>query len=272
MAEAEDDGPPGVPEWVVTYGDMMSLLLTFFIMLVSMSKLKTDSGKTRAALDAIRQAFGPTKGAFGSPGRSLQSNSAYGERGSSGSRSEGGKKKAAADNRGAAGAHRAGQRISEGTMVTLGGPARFAPFDARLSPALKKNLDIIADVLRAKPQQIVVRGHATPEPIPSAAVVAAAGIGASIPLPETPGETVLLSFDGLPIRDQFDLSFARARAVAEYLISKRIPRERIQIGAAGETELRLQTRSQTDQAYNRRVDVFLVDSYITPPKSRATRR
>jgi chemotaxis protein MotB len=26
-----------IPEWVVTFGDMMSLLLTFFIMLVSLS-------------------------------------------------------------------------------------------------------------------------------------------------------------------------------------------------------------------------------------------
>ena len=63
----EDDGPPGVPEWVVTYGDMMSLLLTFFIMLVSMSELKGD-GSIRAMLDAIKESFGPTAGQFGAPG------------------------------------------------------------------------------------------------------------------------------------------------------------------------------------------------------------
>ena len=40
MSQPEEDSVPGVPEWVVTYGDMMSLLLTFFIMLVSMSQLK----------------------------------------------------------------------------------------------------------------------------------------------------------------------------------------------------------------------------------------
>ncbi|MEO1994779.1 MAG: flagellar motor protein MotB, partial [Planctomycetaceae bacterium] len=34
-----DSDTPGVPEWVVTYGDMMSLLLTFFIMLVSLSEV-----------------------------------------------------------------------------------------------------------------------------------------------------------------------------------------------------------------------------------------
>ena len=40
MSDPENDSSPGVPEWVVTYGDMMSLLLTFFIMLVSLSELK----------------------------------------------------------------------------------------------------------------------------------------------------------------------------------------------------------------------------------------
>ena len=41
MAEEEDSGG-GIPEWVVTFGDMMSLLLTFFIMLVSLSEIKQE--------------------------------------------------------------------------------------------------------------------------------------------------------------------------------------------------------------------------------------
>lgn len=266
MAEPEADDVPGVPEWVVTYGDMMSLLLTFFIMLVSMSQMKTDNGKTRAALDAIREVFGPTQGKFGAPGRSQQSTSELGKRNSSGKRAEGGTKVAGQDSKGAAGAHKAGQRISDGTTMTLGGPARFDPYDARLTDALKKNLDIIAGVLRPKPNRIIVRGHATPEPIPSHIKVASAVFGASTLVPEpVPGQRVL-SFDGLDVRDQFDLSYARARAVADYLVSKRIPRERIRVSAAGDTEPRLQTRRETGQAMNRRVDVFLVDSYISPRK------
>ena len=58
MAEPEDEAP-GVPEWVVTYGDMMSLLLTFFIMLVSMSELKeelirTAKGTAECSLQDLR--------------------------------------------------------------------------------------------------------------------------------------------------------------------------------------------------------------------------
>ena len=56
MDEAEE-APPGVPEWVVTYGDMMSLLLTFFIMLVSMSEI-VSTQKYRAVLDALHQRLG----------------------------------------------------------------------------------------------------------------------------------------------------------------------------------------------------------------------
>ncbi|VAX39948.1 Flagellar motor rotation protein MotB, partial [hydrothermal vent metagenome] len=53
----EEDEAPGVPEWVVTYGDMMSLLLTFFIMLVSLSEVVADQ-KYRAVLDSLQQYTG----------------------------------------------------------------------------------------------------------------------------------------------------------------------------------------------------------------------
>ena len=53
----EGGGGGGVPEWVVTFGDMMSLLLTFFIMLVSFSEMKSEE-KYQALMDAFQQQFG----------------------------------------------------------------------------------------------------------------------------------------------------------------------------------------------------------------------
>ena len=53
----EEEAGPGIPEWVVTFGDMMSLLLTFFIMLVSMSELKEDE-RYQAMVESFRQQFG----------------------------------------------------------------------------------------------------------------------------------------------------------------------------------------------------------------------
>lgn len=52
----EEDGGGGAPAWVVTYGDMMSLLLVFFIMLLSFSEI--DATKYRALTESLREAFG----------------------------------------------------------------------------------------------------------------------------------------------------------------------------------------------------------------------
>lgn len=35
--QAEEDGPPGAPVWMVTFSDCMTLLLTFFVLLLSFS-------------------------------------------------------------------------------------------------------------------------------------------------------------------------------------------------------------------------------------------
>lgn len=56
MARRKKAEAKGAPEWMVTFGDMMSLLLTFFIMLYSMSVLETE--KTLAVVESLRQQFG----------------------------------------------------------------------------------------------------------------------------------------------------------------------------------------------------------------------
>lgn len=53
----DDDPPPSVPEWTVTFGDLMALLLTFFVMLLSMSEFKNDS-KFRNVAESMERRFG----------------------------------------------------------------------------------------------------------------------------------------------------------------------------------------------------------------------
>jgi len=237
----EDDPPAGAPEWVVTYGDMMSLLLTFFIMLVSMSEIKQDSGKFRAMLDAITREFGASSGTFGSPGTSLQRTSIYDKLSSLGIISSGDLQRSNRQGKGPGGAHQAVRRIRDGNIVTLGGAVVFARHSAELTPALQQSLDVIAAVLARKINRIEVRGHASPEPLP----------------------------DDTPFRDTLDLSFARAQAAADYLVSRGVSLDRIRISAAGDTEPRTLARGKEAQALNRRVDVFLIDSYITRPADAA---
>lgn len=61
--EADDDRPTelveeGAPLWTTTFGDMMSLLLTFFVLLYSMSELKQE--KFLQASQSLREAIGGT--------------------------------------------------------------------------------------------------------------------------------------------------------------------------------------------------------------------
>ncbi|HCS52176.1 OmpA family protein [uncultured Rubinisphaera sp.] len=233
----DDDGPPGVPEWVVTYGDMMSLLLTFFIMLVSLSQMKQD-GEMRAMMDALNERFGSSPmSVSGVPGPSLQTNSPYSSFKSKGMRSEEGVKQKSQDSEGQVGAHKAVSRINHGSVVTIGGPASFDPEGAELSDEIKQTLDILAEIISQKPNMICIRGHASPVPLPADSQYA----------------------------NQFDLSFARAKNVAKYLVDeKKISRDRIIVSAAGDTEPRMLTRDSDQQSLNHRVDVFLIDTYIKP--------
>lgn len=48
--------PPGAPGWMATFSDMCTLLLTFFILLLSFAK--TETAKSEAAMGSIRNAFG----------------------------------------------------------------------------------------------------------------------------------------------------------------------------------------------------------------------
>ncbi len=52
----EEDDMPGAPAWMATFSDMMTLLMTFFILIMSFSTME---------LDKFKMAMGSLKGAFG---------------------------------------------------------------------------------------------------------------------------------------------------------------------------------------------------------------
>ena len=51
-----DDEGGGAPAWMVTYGDLMSLLLTFFVLLLSFSTVHED--EFRKAMASLQGALG----------------------------------------------------------------------------------------------------------------------------------------------------------------------------------------------------------------------
>jgi chemotaxis protein MotB len=54
--QSEDDDMPTSPAWMTTYGDMMTLLMTFFILIMSFSSIEVE--KFKAAMGSLKGAFG----------------------------------------------------------------------------------------------------------------------------------------------------------------------------------------------------------------------
>ena len=154
--------------------------------------------------------------------------------------SEGGTKKSGLDSGGLAGPSRTVKKLGHGTQITLGGAAVFDQFSAELNATAQADLEMICKVIAPRPNRIVVRGHATREMLPK----------------------------NSDYRDAVDLSFARAQAGAEFLIQHGIDPKRISVAAVGAGEPRSVSRDPKSQAQNRRIDVFVVDEYISPEKSK----
>ena len=63
-AKPRKEAPKGAPEWMVTYGDIMTLLLCFFVIIVSMSEIKEDQ-RFQKVMESLRKAFGGYEGSVG---------------------------------------------------------------------------------------------------------------------------------------------------------------------------------------------------------------
>jgi chemotaxis protein MotB len=53
----DEGGGPSAPFWMVTYSDMVTLLLTFFVMLLAMANFE-EVGRVDAVFESIRLVLG----------------------------------------------------------------------------------------------------------------------------------------------------------------------------------------------------------------------
>ncbi|MBN1491298.1 MAG: OmpA family protein [Phycisphaerae bacterium] len=229
--KAED----GAPMWVVTYGDMMSLLLCFFIMLAALANFDNPNPKLAAALESIREALGMTgqSGKLADPSWDFQSMLRKLETIVKTHRL---KHLGQADAKGVEGKQFTIRQIRDGAEITLGGPITFSRSSAELQPAAEALVEQLAGTLAGHLNKIEVRGHATPEPLP----------------PDS------------PYRDPMDLSVARARSVADVLIAGGINPRTIRIVGVGSNEpVVRQAYVQDRMAANRRVEVVVRESVIS---------
>lgn len=232
----EEEVPIGIPEWVVTFGDMMSLLLTFFIMLVSLSEMKEEE-KYQALVESMRQQFGHTNSQVSLiPGDLRPRNSRLAKIASMGRAKRldtmrGGDKAQAP-----AGDHPRVVIVRPGTKTGIGTVIYFEEGTAELTDEHRAVLSQQGDVMQGKSQKIDVRGHTSHKPVAS----------------------------DRGLRDNWDLAYQRSRNVMQYLIQDLdIDVRRIRMSVAGPYEPAHIGTDERKLRQNPRVEVYMLDEVIS---------
>ncbi len=226
--------------WLLTYADLITLLMVFFIVLYSFSQV--DQAKYAAIARGLAAAFGggnlivptgmgtgdgvsvplpkdlETRVAQGDPDAVAEVLEKVGQQLA---------KDLAAD---FLGDGRFTVRVAErGLILSLAGSAAFDSGKAEIKPDFVPILDAIADKLRALPNDISVEGFTDSDPIRTSQYAS-----------------------------NWELSTARANAVRQYLEAKGVGGERMIVVGYGETRPAFSNATADGKAKNRRVDVVVL--------------
>ncbi|HBE70576.1 MAG TPA: hypothetical protein DDW52_20715 [Planctomycetaceae bacterium] len=232
--EEEDEGG-GIPEWVVTFGDMMSLLLTFFIMLVSMSEIKQEE-KFQAMVESMRQQFGHDASPESiAPGDNHSRTEAVQVLATTSRAKRKDTHSGGVPTKAPVGDEERVRIIRPGESTAIGTVVFFKDGTFELDDESKAALDKEVEQLAGKPQKIALRGHTAQE----------------------------LAANGPDPLDAMDLGYRRSRAVFRYLVDKHnIPPERLKLESSGAWEPMYLTADTEKQRLNPRVEVFLLDETV----------
>ncbi len=226
----EEEAVAGVPEWLVTFGDMMSLLLTFFIMLFSMSEIRQEQ-KYQAMLAALHQTFGYDSAITSlAPGKNTPRNAAFEALASLGRAQRAHTMKGGAPVKAPVGDNKKVIAPRSDGDPTIAGVVFFNEGDVILTKTDKKNLLVIAGRVAGMPQRVAIRGHTTNRP---------------------------LSKDS-PYKDHDDLAYARCKAVEKFLVQQGIDRKRFRLEISAGNELKYDGTDRVLQKENPRVEVLLL--------------
>lgn len=231
----EESEPTGIPEWVVTFGDMMSLLLTFFIMLVSLSEIKEED-TYQALVDSMQRQFGYTRTVDAlTPGDSRPRRSEYTTLATTGRAKRKDTTRGGVPERAPSGEDPTVRIVRPGRMTAVGSVIFFEIGSHEISRQGEAVIHDLATQLRGKPQKIEVRGHVSSE-------YAARTVGTD--------EAIMLGI-------------RRAAAVRARLVEHEgLNPERFRISSAGDSEPMSRTNRAVSVARNPRVEVFMLDETV----------
>ena len=229
MALNEPEEEMGIPEWVVTFGDMMSLLLTFFILLFSMSEPKKEESK--AMMESLRRSFGHDMSiASVMPGPAPPANSQLAKLASMGRAQRADTMNGGDKVKAPVGDHARVRAIRPSEETSVGGVVQFPEGACDLTEMDKQALISTAAVVGGKPQKIAIRGHTSSRP---------------------------LSPDS-PYRNHWDLAYTRCFKVKEFLIEQGIDKKRFRLEIAAANEPAHIGHDPDKVRRNARVEVLLL--------------
>lgn len=235
MAVEEEEGGGDIPEWVVTFGDMMSLLLTFFIMLVSLSEIKEEE-KYQALVESVKKQFGhDTTRLSVVPGKIRPRNSALKNLATMGRAQRKDIMKGGDKVEAPVGDHPRVIVVRPGKKTAIGTVIYFEEDVWQLNDEQKRVLNQQANVIQGKPQKIELRGHTSRKPVADAA----------------------------ELRDNWDLAYERCRQTYAYLTEQlNIDGRRIRISVAAANEPVHIGTDVDELRKNPRVELFLLDEVV----------
>lgn len=229
----------GAPEWMVTFGDMMSLLLCFFILLQMFSELKRDHEYQRV-ITAVKEAFGYSGGVGTLPIDDPPLRSIIEQLEQLSQKQRDTTKMSESDQDSIEGPNMRVTKIREGLVFSIGGPSTFDPESAEVKEASKPNIKKIARLIQGRTNKIVIRGHAANK---------------------------YLS-ENSEWDDLYRLSYERARNVLKQLIEFGIEEGNCRIEAVGRWEpVKSREVGYETTEENRRVEIIMTETLIDEASS-----
>ncbi|MEM7626414.1 MAG: flagellar motor protein MotB [Planctomycetota bacterium] len=227
--------PAGAPEWMTTYGDMMTLLLCFFVLIVSFSEIKKED-QFQAVVEHIKESFGMMGGGGKIPITDDPALSLIERLDALRLKQEKVPNRSNTKDPGQQGREPQVTKVREGLMITTGGRITFEPGSADLTEEAKESLRQLAEVFKGWENLVELRGHA-----------------ASLELPET---------GNAQFSDLWHLSHSRSKSVFDYLtVELEIDPARFRLTANADREPLDARAADTDDAeVNRRVEVLVSES------------
>ena len=223
-----------LPAWVLTFGDMMTLLLCFFILLQMFSEVKKDR-EYQKVITAIKEAFGYSGGIGVLPIKDPPVRSIIERLEEMALKKYQSTKTSRSPTRSIEGAHVRVKKLREGLVFGIGGPAMFDEHSAQVKPAARGELKKLSVMLAGRNNKIVVRGHAATK--------------------------YLLSPS--PYRDLDELSYHRARNVKDILVELGLEDRVFRMEAVGTREpARPRAVDPNEAAENRRVEIILTEQLV----------